>query len=1135
MQRVRLVAATFFLVLVVSPFVNKPLAQHDDGLERARDLIASGRYADAVRYSQELSDRIETADGSSSPAFAWSLDVLATALIRAGRSAEAGTLAYAERAVSLKERRAPESVDLAVSLRNLGDIRAERGEFRTALTVHQHALEICERQLPSGDAQIADSLDRKAFDLMRLQKFGDAQEALAGAVSVREAHATDDSLALAGTLELVAWLHRYSGDYQAATAPIERALSIRNRLSPEHPALVSAMEVSGDLRFLQGRISDALSSWADALSLAERTLGGNHPIMATLQRRLAMASRALGDFVEARRQLERALQIAEHSMASCNPELPGTQEELARTLHYEGDYERARGLYTRAHGAFVACLGPTHGLTATVLHNMAELAVDVGDLDEAEQLQQRAIRSWSAGHAPSQYVARGLDALAEVFVARRDLVQARRLYERALAIRRQSAAQDGPDVAWTLTNLAQLNFRARQPSAALKYVDDAIAIYGRAGAADDPDHLARALALRVRVLTSSGDLTSARVTAQQALATRVAIFGSSHPLVAESRADLAAVDFGMGERGGSLAGALDAERIGRDHLRFTVRYLPERQAMTYAAKRPKGLDLALSVVAGGGVADASSVFEAVIQSRGVILDELAARARLATADPASSVLSSSLVSARQRFANLMLRSLQGEDSVPRALLDDARQQKEDAERAMAEVSAVARADLERARVGLGDVRGALPQGSALVSFIHYDRTVISKVGERTAIRMVPSYIAFVMRSDSPAVIAIPLGTATTIDAAVHAWREQAAGRTLGGSGDAAAEVAYRTAGAALRRQAWDRVAPYLGDAAHVLIAPDGSLNLVGFATLPTGARGYLAEQPRTIHYLSTERDLIPIERTASTAGLLAVGGASFDLRPAQPSSQPRSSVGLLRSGCGSLKSAHFDDLPGSREEVADIARVWRRGGFDQSTILTGRGATETAVKKAAVGRQVIHLATHGFFLGSDCDGAPAGTRAVGGLTSSRSGAPEQTENPLLLSGLALSGANNHIAATSPADDGILTAEEVASLNLQKTDWVVLSACDTGIGEVRPGEGVFGLRRAFQIAGARTVIMSLWSIDDQAARQWMRALYQDHFERHLSTADAMREASLSVLRARRASGQSTHPFYWGGFVAAGDWR
>ena len=89
--------------------------------------------------------------------------------------------------------------------------------------------------------------------------------------------------------------------------------------------------------------------------------------------------------------------------------------------------------------------------------------------------------------------------------------------------------------------------------------------------------------------------------------------------------------------------------------------------------------------------------------------------------------------------------------------------------------------------------------------------------------------------------------------------------------------------------------------------------------------------------------------------------------------------------------------------------------------------------------------------------------------------------------------------------------------------------------MKAGEGVFGLRRAFQVAGAHTVIMSLWSVDDQAARLWMRALYQNRFQKHLSTADAMREASLTVLRARRSHAQSTHPFYWAAFVAAGDWR
>ena len=129
-------------------------------------------------------------------------------------------------------------------------------------------------------------------------------------------------------------------------------------------------------------------------------------------------------------------------------------------------------------------------------------------------------------------------------------------------------------------------------------------------------------------------------------------------------------------------------------------------------------------------------------------------------------------------------------------------------------------------------------------------------------------------------------------------------------------------------------------------------------------------------------------------------------------------------------------------------------------------------------------------------------------------AEEGRENPLLLSGLAFAGANRRGAARLDEDDGILTAEEVAALNLNGVEWAVLSACDTGLGEIRAGEGVFGLRRAFQVAGARTVIMSLWSVDDQATRAWMRALYEARFRRGLSTADAVHSASVS--RAERAA-------------------
>ena len=145
------------------------------------------------------------------------------------------------------------------------------------------------------------------------------------------------------------------------------------------------------------------------------------------------------------------------------------------------------------------------------------------------------------------------------------------------------------------------------------------------------------------------------------------------------------------------------------------------------------------------------------------------------------------------------------------------------------------------------------------------------------------------------------------------------------------------------------------------------------------------------------------------------------------------------------------------------------------------------------------------------------------------------ENPLILSGLALAGANHRDVAGPDQEDGVLTSEEVASLNLNGVEWAVLSGCDTGAGEVRTGEGVFGLRRAFQAAGVKTVIMSLWPVEDQTTRDWMTRLYEGRLMKKLSTADAVRGASLGLLRQRRANGLSTHPFYWAAFVAAGDWR
>jgi len=320
----------------------------------------------------------------------------------------------------------------------------------------------------------------------------------------------------------------------------------------------------------------------------------------------------------------------------------------------------------------------------------------------------------------------------------------------------------------------------------------------------------------------------------------------------------------------------------------------------------------------------------------------------------------------------------------------------------------------------------------------------------------------------------------------------------------------------------------------VFVVPDGALHLVSFAALPAGASQYVVETGPLIHYLSTERDLMRATKSvAAGAGLLAIGGPAFNA-PGVLSKITAPSFGRMRSACHDLPLMHFDPLPAAVKEVEAIAVVWNRTSHRvlPVTRLTGPEATESAFKEQAPGRRVIHIATHGFFLTESCGSTADSSRAA---TANHMAARTTRENPLLLSGLILAGANRRLDATQDEEDGILTAEEVAAMNLEGVDWAVLSGCDTGNGTIRVGEGVFGLRRAFQLAGVRTVIMSLWSVDDQATRSWMTTLYQGRQMKNLSTADAVRSASLAALHQRRAAGLSTHPFYWGAFVATGDWH
>jgi CHAT domain-containing protein len=542
--------------------------------------------------------------------------------------------------------------------------------------------------------------------------------------------------------------------------------------------------------------------------------------------------------------------------------------------------------------------------------------------------------------------------------------------------------------------------------------------------------------------------------------------------------------------------------------------------------------------------------DAVIRSRALVFDEMMSRRAAGPASPVLDRLEARLDAARRRLATLIVRGTSGDETPGfRGMLEAAQRDCDAAEGELAASSADYRKAQARARSGLHEVQTSLPPDSALVAFVRFDRYIDRDPASQTASavssppRRRPSYAAFVLRSGGSAAVTV-LGAAQEIDGLVAEWRRAIALEASEPSGENA--TGSRSTGGLLRRRIWDPLFP-AGDAPRrVLIVPDGAIGLVPFAALPVGTRSFLIEREATLHYLTAERDVTrPTAPAVAGRGLLALGGAAFGPRRAEAAAPGAKSDGHTRSAVDARlvracagAPLDFEPLAGSRLEVQQIARVWitASGSSDSVRVLSGAEAREDLFARYAPGARVLHLATHGFFLDTGCSEHVPGTRAVGGLSVARPAGFDQVWRlPVGVSALALAGANNSSKRAANDSDGILLAEEVAAMRLTGVDWAVLSACDTGIGTLVAGEGVLGLRRAFQLAGVGTVIMTLWPVDDRSTTELMRQLYRSRFVDGLPSDQALRAASLSVLRSRRAAGQSTHPFFWASFLAAGDWR
>jgi len=424
-------------------------------------------------------------------------------------------------------------------------------------------------------------------------------------------------------------------------------------------------------------------------------------------------------------------------------------------------------------------------------------------------------------------------------------------------------------------------------------------------------------------------------------------------------------------------------------------------------------------------------------------------------------------------------------------------------------------------VTLEAVRAAIPPDSALIEFASY-RPFNAKATNGDEAYGQPHYVAYVLRHEGE-IEWKELGEAKSIDTAIAALRKALRDPK---------RVDVKRLARAVDAKVFQPLRPLLGDVTRLLISPDGSLNIVPFPAL-ADERGRYAVERYSISYLTSGRDLLRLQvARESKGGPLVVAAPDFGRRSQIAASplekqEKDASEGEVKaeSARSAIKEFYFPPLPYAEREGEAL-----RALLPDATLLTKDQAT-----KAALGQvrspKLLHIATHSFFLG-DQQLTLAGERGAQALTDDPERALQglevrgvRIESPLLRSGLALAGANEH----KEEDNGILTALEVTGLNLWGTKLVTLSACDTGVGEVKNGDGVHGLRRALVLAGAETQVMSLWAVSDKATRELMVSYYR-MLQEGQGRGEALRQVQLEMLK----NVNRRHPYYWASFIQSGEW-
>ena len=848
----------------------------------------------------------------------------------------------------------------------------------------------------------------------------------------------------------------------------------------------------------QGQFEAARSMLERALAVTEEARGVDDLQTAAVLSQLGVVYRYLPDNAKSEAAFTRALAIVDRSLGPDHPTAAITRTRFATLYQRMGNRAKSEALIQQALDALEKALGTDNHWFVQALMTTASLRHDGGDYETEEKITRRAMKILeSIDDVESDEYAGLLNNLGEVYRAREDFARAEPLYQQSLAIATRVLGEDNYFIAPVLQNLGIVARERKDYATAETFYTRVLSIRERSVGPDHPD-VAQVLNNIAIIDKNQGDIARSLQLHLRALGIWEHANGPYQDATLTSVGNIARTYAAAGDITNALTYQRRADAILEKQLALNLAIGSERQKLLFVNGAVPRTDrtISLHLLEAHDDPDAAALAALVLlQRKGRVQDAMAdtlAAIRQHAVDARDQDLIERLKNSTAELARLALNAAEAGQADQRRLAIKALEMRKEAlEAELSGRSAEFRA--QSRPVTLEAVQAAIPDDAALLEFAVF-RPFDPRAERNGDAYGPPHYAAYVVRSRvTPR--GFDLGPANIIDAAVEALRE-------------ALRDPRRTDVNARARAVDTLVLRPLrgafGELSRLIVSPDGELNLVPFEALVDEHGHYLIER-HAISYVTSGRDLLRMtvaRESRSSAAIFAdpVFGepSTSGERASARLVAPRGSNGSVTTG-SKLSSVYFAPLAATAAEAKAIKTL-----FPEATLFTGLQARKASLQRVEAPR-MLHIASHGFFLQD---------------------AGASVENPLLRSGLALAGAN---LMHDTQEEGILTALEASALDLWGTKLVTLSACDTGVGEIRNGEGVYGLRRAFVLAGTETLVMSLWPVSDTIAREGMVAYYTG-LRAGLGRGDALRQSKLAMLK--RPSRQ--HPFYWASFILSGEW-